>query len=332
MLVTVGVLVGFKTGLGQGASCNSASALAAGSAARSAVEGAEDGPRVAVQLYVWLQDRAGAGQSLWDDLDAVLGEVGTSGFQAIEGWLDFFETEGRAQRTRRLLGKHGLRLAGLYSGGGFHEPEAAAASLERIVACARRVRSRDGVYINVNPDPLPGKAPKSDEQLAVQARALDRLGRALAAMGLSLVVHNHDAEMVNDAREFRYLVDRLDPRFVGFCVDPHWVYRGEQEPLDLLRLAGRRIQVLHLRNSVGGVWSQTLGPGDVDYGRVAAFLREIDFRGWLTVEIAHEPGMTITRDLVANHRRARLFVEEMFLGRPADRRARTSTQPGRCAP
>lgn len=272
-------------------------------------------PQVAVQLYVWIQDRGRRQIDFWDDLDNVLAEVKATGAKAIEGWLDWCDTDERADRAEGLLKKHGLRVIGLYAGGVLHEQAAAEATIASILARAERAKKRFGrIYIDVNPNPLPGKARKSDAQLATQVKMLDRLGRGLADRGLYLVIHQHDPEILHEAREHRYNVSHTDPRYVGFCLDTHWVYRGGQDPLALLKEAGRRVKALHLRNSENGVWTESFGPGDVDYAAIAKQLREIGFDGWLVVELAYEPKTKITRPLTDDVRLSLAYVNSVFLG------------------
>ena len=51
--------------------------------------------------------------------------------------------------------------------------------------------------------------------------------------GMRLMLHNHDADMTEGAREWRAILHHTDPKLVWFCVDVHWVYRGKQDPLVL---------------------------------------------------------------------------------------------------
>jgi len=275
-------------------------------------------PRVAVGLYAWVQNRSQKGTSLWDDLDAVLGEVRKAGLHAVEGFLNFYSTEERAERTERLLRKHGVVLAGLYTGGVFHEEKAAHETIENIMTQVRRAKHYPQMYIDVNPSPLPKAKQKTDEELDVQARMLDLLGARLQMMGLPLVIHQHKPEILHEAREHRHNVSATDARYVGFCIDTDWVFRGGQDPVTLLEEAGRRTWALHLRSSKDGVWTETLGPGDVDYPAVAKYLRQIEFTGWLSLELANEKDTKVTRSIVDNHRLGREYVESVFL-KPASK-------------
>ena len=55
--------------------------------------------------------------------------------------------------------------------------------------------------------------------------------------------------------------------------------RGGQDPMTILREAGKRIASLHVRNARNGVWLEELSDGDVDYREVALWLKEIGYQG-----------------------------------------------------
>ncbi len=274
-------------------------------------------PRVAVGLYAWVQHRGSEGTNLWDDLDAVLGEVRAAGFRAVEGFLrDFFGSDERTERTRQLLAKHKIVLAGAYTGGKLYEEAAGQKTIESIVTMARRTRLFPNIFIDVNPDPLPGGKKKSDQQLATQVRMLNLLGKRLAELGIQLVIHQHAPEIHHGAREHRYNVAHVDPSVVGFCIDTHWFYRGGADVLALTKETGEKIKAVHLRNSKDGVWTESFGPGDVDYVAIARYLRQIGFDGWLTLELAVEKRTKVTRSIAENHRLGRVYLESVFLDKP----------------
>ena len=128
--------------------------------------------------------------------------------------------------------------------------------------------------IVTNPSPIRWGGPenKTDAQLRTQARALDRLGAALRQRGLTLAYHNHDPELRQGARELHHMLVGTDPAHVTYCLDAHWVFRGAGDSqvalFDVVHLYADRITELHLRQSVDGVWSETFGPGDIDYERL----------------------------------------------------------------
>ncbi|NLX13893.1 MAG: TIM barrel protein [Phycisphaerales bacterium] len=270
-------------------------------------------PRVAVQLYVWTQERRRREVNPIDDLDAIFAEARSAGFDLVEGMLDWFDSDEAAAHIAGLLVKHRLHMVGVYSNGFLHDEQKGGKTIQSILERVERVKDCGLEFVNVNPDPLPEKAAKTTEQLATQTALLNQLGRRLSERGLKLLVHNHDAEIMHGAAEYRYQLAHLDPAVVGLCVDTHWIYRGGADPLALLKDSGGLVRALHVRNSVDGVWSESFGPGEVDYRPIADYLRQINFDGWLILELALERKTTFTRPLKDNVRLGRLYLESAFL-------------------
>jgi inosose dehydratase len=265
-------------------------------------------PTLAAQVYVWTQHLRSQNRTLKDGLEEIFAGTRQAGYERVELMSIFFQPDVREQ-TLALLKKHRLQVPIVYNGGPMHEAAAAEKTIAETLAVADIVRGAGARVIDVNPNPKPKKARKSDEELEVQSRALTRLAGELKKRKMQLIVHHHDPEMAENAREWRYMLRHTD---VPFCMDVHWIYRGGQDPLGILREAGKRVASLHLRNSQDGVWTESLGDGDVDYRKVAAHLRQIQYSGFLVVELAYEKGTKITRSLPEDLRLSRIYSEQVF--------------------
>jgi inosose dehydratase len=227
--------------------------------------------------------------------------------------MDAFLTPELHNRTADLVRQYDFDVPVVYQGGAFYEPESAERSIAHILETADRARDLHTEWINTNCNPKRDRGRKSDSELATEARYLNRLGQHLKERGMRLMLHEHDPDMADGAREWRSNLHNTDPRLVWICLDVHWVYRGRQDPMELLREAGRRIASLHVRNSVNGVWSETFGDGDVDYRAVATFLQRIGYQGFIAVELAYENGTNPTRPLEEDLRISREYAEKIFL-------------------
>jgi inosose dehydratase len=75
---------------------------------------------------------------------------------------------------------------------------------------------------------------------------------------------------------------------------------------------GPRLGSLHLRNSTNGIWSESLGDGDLDYRAIASKLAALKFDGPLIVELAIETGTPQTRPLVESMRISREYLRAIF--------------------
>jgi inosose dehydratase len=290
--------------LGLAAALCAAASLSAGAAAAAP-------PRVVAQMYVWQQYNQEHTQRLEDHLNEAFAVTARAGYAAVQGFLTWFATPAEADATAAALTAQHVRLVAAYADGPLHDT-GADATIARIVERATRAKRHGVLTVIVNPDVRRDGAEKTDEELAVQARNLDRLGAALKAIGVALAIHAHDKEMRSGAREWYSNLRNTDPSTVGICLDVHWVYRGGQDPLALLGAAGSRIRDLHLRNSRGGVWLEDLSAGDIDYAKVAKALRDVKFSGTYTVELAYEPRTVRTRSLEDDLRTSREFVRRAF--------------------
>lgn len=271
-------------------------------------------PKLAVQVYVWTQVFSQQKKPLLEGLPEVYESTRKAGYRRME-LISSFVTGDALPRTRELLRKHGLQVPIVYHSGPLHEEKAAEKTIAEILSVAEIAKSLGASLIEANPNPKPKREAKTGAELDVQARAVSRLADALAKRGQRLILHHHDPEMADNAREWRHLLRNTDPRRVGFCVDFDWVLQGGQEPFALLKEAGPRVDSFHLRNARKSVWTQSVGEGDYDYPALARFLRDHGFTGYLVVELAHRKETEITRPLAENLRLSREYVEKVFSAR-----------------
>jgi inosose dehydratase len=149
-----------------------------------------------------------------------------------------------------------------------------------------------------------------------QASALKVLTNELKAIDMTLAYHTHASEMRQSAREFHHML--LATREVGmkFCLDFHWVYRGagnSQVALeDVIELYGDRVATTHIRQSQGGIWSESLEDGDVDYAPLVEKLKTTGYEGPLNIECAREEGTQIASSMLEAYTKSRAWVQSTF--------------------
>ncbi len=271
--------------------------------------------RLSVEGYIWQQYAEGQNKQLANVVDEILPMAHNAGFHNVELNQAFFTPDLRP-RVERLLRANHLTMPSVYVGGAMHEPGVAEQTTRTALEIAAICKPFGCRAVVNNPDPKPGHARKSDAELAVQVKMLDRLGRELRDRGFELWTHAHSPEMAENAREWRYNLQHTDPRYVSVCLDLDWVHQGGQDPLALLREAGTRVASLHLRNSTEKLWLEALGDGDIDYRQVAAYLKQAGLRPLLVVELAYKKETAVTRSLEEDLRLSRVYAERVF-GVPA---------------
>ena len=303
----------------------SSSLLAAGTRglAATAERGEEDGLYIAAQEYPWKTwaDRAGGP---WPpaDLGPTLDAVQAAG---CDGWEPLLTDPDPIPGLLRELGERDLGMRSIYTNAVLHDPDRAEAETARVLALVDAVRLRGCRVVTLNPTPIRwgGDENKSDEQLRFQATALERLGSAVAARGLLLAYHVHDAELRAGAREFHHMLASTDPAAVRLCLDAHWVYRGCEDSavaaLDAVRLYGDRTAEVHLRNSVGNVWTEAFGPGDLDYTAIRSQLEAAGVTNFgkpggpvLALEQAIEAETAVTMTVQEAHAAGRAYAAKVF--------------------
>lgn len=272
-------------------------------------------PHLSTNSYSWHVFYQRDGRDFGAELESGLAEVKGCGIDGFEPGV------GGPEDVRRMiprLEKAGLQMRSLYVNSTLHDEAEAAKSIENIVEVARATRPLGTRIFVTNPNPIQwgGAANKDDAQLKVQAAAMNRLGAALKAHGVTLAYHNHDIELRNAGREFHHMMLGTDPALVSLCLDSHWVFRGSGNSqvalFDIVKLYGARVVELHLRQSRDGVWSETLDAGDIDHERLASELRKAGAKPHLVLEVAVEKGTPKTMSPTEAHRRSAAYARSVF--------------------
>ncbi len=132
---------------------------------------------------------------------------------------------------------------------------------------------------------------ESAEQFERDLAAVDRYARMAADRGIRLLYHNHNWEILDDARVLRALLD-CTGEHLGFCPDVGWIFKGGLPVCDVLGMLEGRIGAVHFKDFA----SKSAGeaPEDLDtveFGRGAAPLR--DAAGWVS---EHAPGVWVVAE------------------------------------
>jgi inosose dehydratase len=279
-----------------------------------AAEGpAAEGPHVAINQWSVGAMRGRDKKRPGMTLDEELAKLAACGIKGLEAGL---QSPEQADALAAQLAKHGLEMRSVYTGSELLNPTAVEKEIERIVALAKRAKAVGTKIIVTNPSPLPNRRGKTDAQLQVQAAGLNRLGRELAKVGLTLAYHNHDVELEHAAREFHHMMLGTEPTCLSLCLDAHWVYRGAGHSqvalFDVVKLYGPRVVELHLRQSKGNIWSETFGDGDIDYPALWKALVGIGVKPLLVLEQGPESGTPQTIEVAEAHRRSCRYAREVF--------------------
>ncbi|TDB67379.1 sugar phosphate isomerase/epimerase family protein [Arundinibacter roseus] len=251
-----------------------------------------------------------------EHLEQNIADVAKTGIKAFEPNL---ANRAMAENYVAALKKHKIAMPSIYVGSVLHEAEAIGKSIVTILEIADVVKKYGTKIVVTNPNPIKWGAPelKNDAQLALQAAAMERLGAKLRKKGLTLAYHTHDVELKAGAREFHHILLNTSPQNVSFCFDVHWVYRGTENSqaavFDVLKLYGKRVVELHIRQSVNGIWAETFtAEGDIDYDRLVQELSSMKIRPHVVIEQCLETKSPNTLNAVEAHTQDLAVVEKTF--------------------
>jgi len=270
---------------------------------------------LSTNCYPWQTFYRRAGLDYNSKLDTVLAEVVKAGLDGFEGSVGSPDDLGR---LLGLLANHDLEMRSLYVNSTLHKPDQVESSIDNILKIAEKAHAVGTRIIVTNPNPIRWGGPenKTDEQIRFQARALNRLGKQLKAEGMTLAYHFHDIELRLAARELHHMMVGTDPSFVSMCLDVHWAYRGagdsEVAAFDIAKLYAERISEIHVRQSKDGVWTEALGPGDIDYPKLVELLVDRSVRPLIVLEQAVEAASPSTMNAEEAHRKSVEYARRTF--------------------
>jgi inosose dehydratase len=267
--------------------------------------------------YTWNTFYQRAKKQWMADPDASLSEYVKTGLTAYE---PSFANADDVRRLTPLLARYQLAMPSLYVNSTLHRASDAQQSIDTVLAIADAARPFGTRIVVTNPDPIKwgSDADKTDADLTEQAKNLNRLGAELRKRGITLAYHTHAPEHRQAAREFHHMLLASDPKNVSLCLDAHWVYRGSGNSqvalFDVIRLYGKRVVEVHIRQSKQGIWQETFSDGDIDYRRLAGALKAQGVRPLLVLEQCLEKGSPDTMGPLEAHQQDIAYAKDVFAG------------------
>jgi len=237
-------------------------------------------------------------ESVARTLPAILLDCAEAGLAAVE--MD------PTPENLKLLAACGLQTSGSYLGLPLHEPWENLNANEKVTPVAQRLSENGVRNLIVNADPKGGwavKAPKTPMEIRRQGENLARLAELVQLLGVTLCFHNHADNRSMALDDLRSVTEFSSPQ-VSLCVDTGWAHTSSFDPITWIKDYPGRIRTLHLRNQRGPVPTEDLLEGDIDFEKLIAALKEIGYKGWLTLELWHPLQTHPVRSMIEDVRRS----------------------------
>jgi inosose dehydratase len=243
---------------------------------------------VAVHLITWENDWR---QGLKD-----LSALGFRGCETFTNLVDEFYD--RQAEFQEIMAQHGIQLVALYGGGKLCEPALTEQELawNKKVARFLHAMGADRMVIGGGVRRPGGNTP-ADWQLFVAT--MHEIGRYCNDLGIKACYHPHLGTIVEKPHEIDRVMEMTDPGLISLAADCAHIQKGGADPSAVYRKYRDRLAYLHIKDLNPGVeWGQQsageteqlpifteLGRGVIDLKGCLKTLREIDYNGWITVEL-----------------------------------------------
>ncbi len=222
------------------------------------------------------------------DMKQAIADIAAEGYQGVEmfdGNVNDFADD--PDELRQELRDHGQRLVGVYTGANFVFDEIIEDEMWRVSKAIDLAATFDAQSIVVGGGAQRFDGTHGDDYRRLGS-ALDRVCDLADEQGLQACFHPHLSTIVENPEQIAQLFEQTR---IGFCPDTAHLYAGGGDPAALIRAYPDRIRHVHLKdyNSAEGIF-EPIGNGVIDFDDVMAAIREVDYDGWLVVELDEYAG------------------------------------------
>ena len=124
---------------------------------------------------------------------------------------------------------------------------------------------------------IPFNLIESKDLVVEFAQKCEAVAQRLSEHGIDLYYHNHHIEFMKMDGEYVLDIIKNHATRMGFELDVHWIQRGGEEPLKIIRQYEGRVKLLHLKDfRIAKLDASPLAKGDLP-GFMQGFLGLIEF-------------------------------------------------------
>jgi inosose dehydratase len=244
-----------------------------------------------------------------------IAELGYAGTETGGGLYDWWE-QNRPGQLERILKEAGIPMVTLFHSGDWTRRAAAPDLLERARRWSAAIKEMGGEMLML----VPGRRGDADidaargepsepfglDDFKQMAETMNRAGEVAGRAGIDATMHPHWGTAAESRLEIEVLLDRLDPKLVGFAPDTGQIAKGGADPMPVIERWADRVRYVHMKD-ISPDWEESrrrgvslrspegyaeMGQGVIDFRRMLPILERANFRGWLMAELdeARRPG------------------------------------------
>ena len=265
--------------------------------------------KITVGAHVWVYAAKQPEYNVTPVLPQIFSDLKYAQIDGIEPMHNVLRKRETVERIGELSQKYELPVIGTSFSGDMWNRDKYEAVLEDAELVIGYLAKLKGKTFGVSVGAAPRK--KTEQQLDIQADLLRKIMAIAEKHRVTVNLHNHTYEVVDDLHDLKGTLARIPNIKLG--PDLNWLVRGGVDPVWFIRRYGEQIVFLHLRDQYkDGRWSEALGEGDMDYAAIGKALRDVKFSGIAVIELAHENEFEITRPLRESWKISRLYVRQVL--------------------
>ena len=245
-------------GLGLGASLLGARAALAAPARRL---------KIGHTGITWGYSPANAEQAIKD-----IAAQGYTGFESFGNVIESWESKGG---MLKLLDEAKLQLISAYCPMNLTSADQRGAEVEKLVRWGKLIKKNGGSVAVIGPNNVRRNAYDFAAAKPAIVATLNDMGKALADVGVTGVLHQHTGTCVEVRDEVYAVMEAVDTRYVKFGPDIGQLAKGGADPVKIVKDFLPVIRHLHLKDFDGGPnWTGycQLGKGKVDVPAIVDLL------------------------------------------------------------
>jgi inosose dehydratase len=231
-------------------------------------------------------------------------EASALGYRACETFTHLaLNYEDNIEGFQSLLKQHGFQLSALYGGGRFTNLSKRQHIVERNERVAKFLVANGSDRIVFGPAGPRTEGGTTLEELKVAAETMNEAAKRCYDLGVKACLHPHLGTEIETEYELDTIMELTDPNYVFFCPDTAHLAKAGMDPLEVMKRYKDRIAYVHIKDiSPAEANAETfpildgyeampifceLGLGILtsDFKPIIDYLKEIQYDGWITVEI-----------------------------------------------
>lgn len=243
--------------------------------------------RIAHSGITWGYDASTAEAAVRD-----VAACGYNAYETIGGVIEAYEQDGADYAA--LLAKYDIPLIGTYVGTGFRHDSSPAEDIKNAHNWIRRASEMGATTVLIAAGSRKDGICDTAAGWRHIADAFAEIARIGLDHGMQSAVHPHTGTLLETRTDIDNFFDAADTDLLPFAPDTGQIAKAGDDAVATLEDYKSIIAHVHLKDYGGGretgyVGYEPIGSGVIDMPAIFAILEDIDYSGWVTVELDGTP-------------------------------------------